>query len=352
MRAAGPARAGWPRRTWTGSRSPAPRGDVRPERPECPPAHPGQRSSRASSARRRRGSVARRDSPADARGPAAAGTPAPPRSRAAGWRLSSEDFELSAGAAHLEGRIGTGCHGGGGRAARGAACSCARPMSRSSRRCWVRARCARSAWALHAPHRRTHRERRSSSCTARSRADGEFLAGEGSHGTLELRDAALAARRCVAAGSRGSPRASSGTARRCARTSPRRTAARSRSADAQAQWDARGVHALRASAQLRGRVPGRCSQWLRERPQLGGSAPFVSRPGLSRVTRSSTSTWCCRGPRRRARRRACASRPRCRAHACVRCRACRRSSRCTARSCSRPPICSARRSWAAGSGAR
>ena len=75
-----------------------------------------------------------------------------------GWRLSSEDFALSAGAAHVEGRIGLDAT-----AAAAARLEAPRAAARDrhpdARGAAGPGRAARARPGRHAPHRRTHRER-------------------------------------------------------------------------------------------------------------------------------------------------------------------------------------------------
>ena len=75
-----------------------------------------------------------------------------------GWRLSSEDFELSAGAAHIDGRIALDATAGASTAARGPRAA-ARDRCPDPRGAAGPGRAARARPGRHAPHRRTHRER-------------------------------------------------------------------------------------------------------------------------------------------------------------------------------------------------
>ena len=188
-----------------------------------------------------------------------------------GWRLSSEDFEFSAAAAHIEGRIGLDA-------------TAAAPARLEGRVQLMETDVptlaallgpgALRALGLGATHltagRITSGEFELQGALS---ADGEFLAGDGSHGTLELRDAALAAGDAWPG--------LEGLAARIdwhgTQVRANVTAAQSGAlalADAQAQWDTRGLHALRARARLAGDAR-EVLAWLRERAQLGGAAPFV-----------------------------------------------------------------------------
>ena len=155
-----------------------------------------------------------------------------------GWRLSSEDFECSAGAAHIEGRIGLD-----------ATAAPARLEGHVQLRetdvptlAALLGPGALRALGLGATHLTADASRRGVRVARRPRADGEFLAGDGCTAPRAARRGA--GRRRAWPGLAGSPRASTGTARRCARTSPRRKAARLRPRRAGAvghPWPARAA---------------------------------------------------------------------------------------------------------------
>ncbi len=187
-----------------------------------------------------------------------------------GWRLSSEDFALSTGAAHVEGRIGLDATGAG---------------ARLEARVQLRETDIPTLAALLGPGALRALGLGATQLTAGRIASGEFelqgaltpegelLTGSASHGTLELRDAALAASDAWPGLEGLAARIDwQGTQVRASATAARSGALAL--AGAQAQWDARGVRALRASVHLAGDAR-QVLEWLRERPQLGGSAALV-----------------------------------------------------------------------------
>ena len=200
-----------------------------------------------------------------------------------GWRLSSEDFELSAGAAHIGGRIALDATAG--------------ASTGLEARVQLRETDVPTLAALLGPGALRALGLGTTRLTAGRIASGDFelhgaltpqgelRAGAASHGTLELRDVALAA-------SDAWPGLEGLAARidwHGTQVRANVTAARSGAlalADAQAQWDAGGRHALHASAHLAGDAR-QVLEWLRERPPLGGSGAFVRELDLEGDTRLS-----------------------------------------------------------------
>ncbi len=189
-----------------------------------------------------------------------------------GWRLNSEDFELRAGAARIEGRIGLDA-------------TVAAP-ARLDARVQLRETDVASLAVLLGPGALRALGLGATRLSAGRIASGEFelhgaltpageflATGADSHGTLELRDAALEA-------SEAWPGLEGLAARidwHGTQVRANVIAARSGTlalSGAQAQWDTSGVHALRASARLAGEAQ-QVLEWLRERPRLAGSAPLV-----------------------------------------------------------------------------